>query len=266
MIGSLYNTILFEPILNLLIYIYDLIPYKDVGISIIIVTIIIRLLLLPLSRRSFKSQRALQELQPRINEIKEKFKDDKEAQSRELLKFYQENKINPLGSCLPLLLQLPIIFALYRVFGQSIKSDVTEFLYPFVPNPGTINHMFFGFVNLSESNLWFALLAGGLQYIQSRQIAARQKKQGGTKTNVAKNQGKPNMPDMSQMMGKQMLYFMPIMTTFIAMSLPSGLALYWVVTTLFAIIQQAYIMKGASKNDDSTGSPKDKKEVVVEAK
>jgi YidC/Oxa1 family membrane protein insertase len=221
-----YNTFIYQPIFNFLIWLHNVIPGHDIGIAIIVLTLVTRFLLVPLTLKQIKSQKALQDLQPKMDEIKRKYKDDKEKQSKELMKFYQENKVNPLASCLPLLIQLPILFALYRAFMAGLSTSGFEVLYPFVARPETINPMFLGLVDLSQKNLTLAILAGATQFIQSKMLMPKKK----TK-------------DMAGMMSKQMTYFMPVMTVFIAMSLPAGLALYWLVTTLFAIGQQYFIMK-----------------------
>ncbi len=221
---QLYNIILFQPLLNLLVWLYNLIG--DIGVAIIIVTILIRFLLLPLSLKSMKSQQSLQGLQPKMEEIKSKYKDDKQKQSAELMKFYKDNKINPMSSCLPLLVQLPIIFALYGVFQKGLMNSNMDMLYSFVSHPASINPMFLGLVSMLAPNLILAIIAGFLQFVQSWMVFSKQKK---------------TKDKMAGMLGKQMTYFMPFMTVFIAMSLPAGLAVYWITTTLFAIVQQ-YIM------------------------
>jgi len=221
---QLYNVILFQPLLNLLVWLYNLIG--DIGVAIIIVTILIRFILLPLSLKSMKSQQSLQGLQPKMEEIKRKYKDDKQKQSEELMKFYKENKINPMSSCLPLLVQLPIIFALYGVFQKGLQNSSMDMLYSFVSKPESINPMLFGLVSMTTPNLILAIVAGALQFVQSWMVFSKQKK---------------SQDKMAGMLGKQMTYFMPVMTVFIAMSLPAGLAIYWITTTVFAIVQQ-YIM------------------------
>lgn len=242
---EIYNLILFNPLLNLMIYLYDLVG--DFGVAIIIVTVIVRLLLVPLSVKSIKSQKAMQHLQPKMNEIKNKHKDNKEEQTKALMDFYKENKINPLSSCLPMLIQLPIIFALYRVFREGLSEESFNHLYSFVALPEVINPNFLGIINMSEANVVLAVLAGALQFVQAKMLMPKVKKN---------QQGKGMMGDISGMMSKQMTYFMPVMTVFIAISLPSGLALYWVATTLFTIGQQYLIMRSS---DDSKNGKNDKK-------
>lgn len=221
-----FNTILVHPLLNLLVYFYNYIP--DIGVVIIIITIIVRLILLPSFHKSLKHQRAMTALQPKMNEIREKYKDDKERQAKALMELYKVHKVNPLSSCLPLLLQLPIFIALYQVFIQSLGGESLQGIYEFVNVPEHINTMFLGFVELSEKNVIMAVIAGLLQYFQGR-------------LQMPKVQ---STDQASKIMSTQMLYLFPLMTIILgATVLPAGLTLYWMVTTLFGIAQQYYILR-----------------------
>lgn len=226
--------LLVKPILNLLIWLYNVLPGNDIGLAIIAVTILVRILLFPSFQKSLRAQKELQQIQPKLEEIKEKYKDDKEAQTKAVLKFYQENKINPLSSCLPLLIQLPLLIALYNVFRMGLDGDISAKLYPFISDPGHIDSMFLGFVNLAKSNVIFALAAGASQFVQSKLMAP------------AKAKGNTPQDKTAAMMSMQFTYVMPIVTAVVAMSLPAGLSLYWIITTLFAIGQQWYIMRKRS--------------------
>lgn len=230
---QLYHALLFQPLLNLLIWLYDLIG--DIGIAIILVTVLIRLILLIPSQKALKAQKTIQELQPKLDEIRKKYKDDRKKQSEEMMKFYQEKKINPLGSCLPMLIQIPILFALYSVFRIGLTEQSMNYLYPFVVKPEHINTMFLGFIDMIKPNAVLAVLAGIFQFIQSKIMMKKQK---------STTQGSmPRLGDIGGMISKQMTYLMPAMTVFIALSLPSGLALYWATTTIIAILQQYIIMR-----------------------
>lgn len=235
MLSNLYNDILINPMLNLLVIVYNALPWADMGLAIIIVTILIRLLLFPLAQRSTRAQMALQKLQPEIDKIRSKYK-DKQEQTQKIMEFYQKNKVNPLGSCLPLLLQLPIIFALYQVFNTGLSVENLTTLYDFVPKPETLNTTFLGIIDLTQRNIALAVIAGAFQFVQSKMLQAKNKN---------KPMPKPadNMPDIGNMMTKQMTYFMPIMTVFIGSTLPAALTLYWVVVTLFAIGQQYLLQR-----------------------
>ena len=153
--GNIFHLILTQPLLNTLIWIYNILPFKDMGVAIIALTLLIRLVLLPSFHRQLKSQKELQQLQPKLNEIKEKYKNDQQQQSKAIMELYREHKVNPFSSCLPLLIQLPILIALYSVFLSGLKGDIGSELYPFIANPGDINTVFLGFVELSNPNLYF---------------------------------------------------------------------------------------------------------------
>jgi len=161
---QLYNTILYQPLLNLLIFLYDIIPGQDLGVAIIVLTVIIRLVLYPFSRQSIKAQKALQELQPKIEEVKKQYKDNKEAQAKALMALYKNNKVNPLSSCLPLLIQLPFLIAVYQVFSTGLKSESLSLLYPFIQNPGQLNSFFFGFMDLTKPNVILTVLTAAAQF------------------------------------------------------------------------------------------------------
>src|SRR3989338_10838976 len=164
--ANFFNTILVYPLLNLLVFTYQYIP--DVGAAIIIITVLVRLALLPSFHKSLKHQKILTNLQPKLDEIKHKYKDDKEQLAKATMELYKVHKVNPLSSCLPLLIQLPILIALYQVFIQSLDGRTLEGLYGFVTTPASIDPMFLNFLNLSSKNVIMAVLAGGLQYFQSR--------------------------------------------------------------------------------------------------
>ncbi len=229
---NVFNTILYQPLFNALVLLYQYLPGQDFGIAVIVLTILIRLLLYPLMAQSIKSQRALTELQPKMQEIQENFKNDKEKQAKEMMGLYQKEKINPLGGCLPLLLQLPILFALFRVFlafQGGLGPDQLTALYSFVPLPDIPEEpMFLGLMNLSHPNLILAVLAGVCQFFQAKTASLR----------VKKVKASGQMAKFPEMMQKQMLYFFPIFMVFILLRLPAAIGLYWIITALFSIGQQ----------------------------
>lgn len=222
----LYHEIIYRPILNLLVFLYNHIPGHDVGIVIILVTIIIRLILAPLFHKSLKGQKAMNALQPKLTELREIHKGNKEAETKAMMELYKEHKINPLASCLPVLVQLPILIALYQVFIKALHGNL-DGLYSFVTNPGLLNPKFLGLLDLSKPNIALAVIAGLAQFWQSKMMMP------------AKGSGDATMRAMSV----QTTYILPIISVIIALKLPAGLPLYWVVTTLFAIGQQYYINK-----------------------
>ena len=234
--GQFFNIVLTQPLLNLLMFFQNIIPGNDIGWAIIAITVLVRLVLYPSFKKQIRFQHEMQKLQPKLNEIKTKYKDNQEAQAKATMEFYKENKINPLSSCLPMIAQLIILIPLYRVFLSSLNgADIAGRLYSFIPDPGQISTMFLGIVDLSQRSIPLALLAGAFQFVQSKMLAPKTAA-GGDK--------------MSAMMSKQFIYMFPVLTVFISLSLPSGLALYWVITTVFSIGQQYYIMRGTSKVEE----------------
>ncbi|MDO8743294.1 MAG: YidC/Oxa1 family membrane protein insertase [Candidatus Azambacteria bacterium] len=224
MISSLFNEIFYQPLFNGLIFLYNIVPGRDMGVSIIILTALIRLVLWPLTNKSIRNQKVLTKIQPQIEETKKRLKNNKEEQAKALMKIYADNKINPLAGFLPLLIQIPIIIALWQVFLNSVNLDLNS-LYSFIPAPDKIQPIFLGLVDLSQRSVVLAILAGGLQYFQTRMIMPATTKSDGTS-------------DFGQIMAKQMLYMGPVLSVIIFWSLPAALPLYWVVVTLLTILQQ----------------------------
>ncbi|MBI2473181.1 membrane protein insertase YidC [Candidatus Uhrbacteria bacterium] len=240
--GTLFHNVLYVPIFNLLVFLYEILPGADVGFAIIALTIVIKLLLWPLMNQSLRSQKALQTLQPKIDELKTRFGDDREGLSKAMMELYQTEKVNPLASCLPLLIQLPVLIALYQVLLGGFGAETLTQLYSFVSHPGEINHVFLGIVDLSVASVYMAVLAGIFQFVQTRMMMMRRppKEVRGSKGAIDET--------MLASMNKSMLYFMPVMTVVIGASLPAGLTLYWVTVNIVSIIQQHIIF---SKNNPS---------------
>lgn len=235
--GSFFNTILFQPIFNLLVLIYNLLPSGDFGLAIVILTILTRLLFSPLSLKTLRSQRALSQVQPKVKALQEKYKNDKPGLAQATMALYKEHKVNPFSGCLPILIQLPVLIALYQAFNLGLKPESLNALYPFVSNPGVIKNVSFGFLDLTQKSPILAVLAGGFQWIQSKLATKNQARAAGGPAG-----DKTEKPDPTAlMMNRQMLYFFPVMIIIIAWNLPTGLTLYWVVTTLFSIGEQWYL-------------------------
>lgn len=232
--------LLYKPLFNVLMLLYVYIPGHDLGLAIIGLTLIIRIILFPSYLKTLQAQQSLKKLQPHIDRVKEEYKHDKTQQSQELVKLYQEHKVNPLGGCLPLIIQLPVLYALYRVFAAGLSDESLTHLYAWFPKvPTTINTTFLEFthipsltINLAVSNLYLAILAGIVQLVQSL-LMKRLQPTSGTGSDGG----------MAKIINTQMVYFFPIFTVFIAWSLPAALSLYWVATTFFMVVQQIIILK-----------------------
>lgn len=217
-------SILTKPILDLLMFLSGIVPGHDLGIVIIILTVIVRLILYPLSRQSIRAQSKVALYKDKLEEIKKKYK-TKEEQSRETMNFYKENKINPFSGCLPMVVQLFILIALYQVFIGILKS----------PN-SSINYTFLGFLDLSQKNVVLAVLAGVSQIFAS--ILAMKRT-----ASVSQPGASDKSAAMQKALSRQMTYILPVFTVFIALNLPAGLGLYWVVSTLLGLGQDYYLYK-----------------------
>ncbi len=238
--SGLFTTFLYQPILNLLVFFYNIVPGNDIGVAIILLTIVVKMVLYPFSQQSIRGQKALQQLQPKIEEIKKNYKNDKEKQAKELMQLYKNEKVNPLSSCLPLLIQLPILLAVFQVFRTGLGNGSLDLLYSFIANPGHLNSISLGVIDLSKPSTILAVLAGAAQFWQAKMLSVKQPPK-----------GMPGSKDENMMaiMNKQMLYFMPIMTVVIGISLPGGLVFYWFLITLLTALPQFIVFKKDQKRD-----------------
>ncbi|MEA3293182.1 MAG: YidC/Oxa1 family membrane protein insertase [Patescibacteria group bacterium] len=236
---DIFNNFLYKPLFNALVLLYEYLPGHSFGLSLIVLTLLIRVALYPLVVKSIKSQKILNELQPKLREIQQKYKGNKEKQSRAMMEFYKKEKINPLGGCLPTLIQFPILITLYYVFRNSLNPEQMINLYSWVPFPGTVSSSFFGLVDLAKPSVLLAILAGVVQFIQMKMIFPKKSKQASQKGGA--------MDKFSNMMQKQMLYVFPFFAFIILLKIPSAIALYWIVTALFSAFQQYLIYKPKPK-------------------
>jgi YidC/Oxa1 family membrane protein insertase len=215
----IFNTLLYRPLLNALVGLYLLFGGHDFGLAVIILTAIIRLLLWPFWHSNLKQQKVMAGIQKEMKQIQEKHKDDKEKQLQAVQELYKRNKINPFSSLLFLLIQLPILWALYRALFNGLKG-AGDGLYSFVPDPGAINYNFLGLIDLQTPSLVLIFLAAVSQYWLARATTAANP---ATQKNAA--------------LGATTL-IMPFITGLFLWKLPAAIALYWTVTTIISIIQQ----------------------------
>ena len=214
----------------------NLLPFFDAGMIIIIFTIIIKFILLPLSIKASKAQIEMKKTEKDLQLIKEKYKDNKEEQSKKTMEYYKENGINPFAGFLILIIQLPILIGLYRIFLKSGLPTINKtMLYPFISAPVAVNMVFLNILNISEKSLFLAIIAGITTYFQISLANGTQSSSG--------TQG-----DMAKAMAMQMKYFFPILMTFIAYTISSAIALYLITSNVFAICQEIYIKKKYHKS------------------
>lgn len=242
MFRQLFTGLFYRPIYNGLIFLAYIAPNNDLGIAIILLTILIRTILLVPSQKSMKSQRRMQELQPRLNKIKEQHKGDQARIAAETMAVWKEAKISPFGSCLPILMQFPFLIALFYVIRNGLNPDNTFMMYTQYNNfaLSDINTGLFGILDLTIPNYYvLPVIIGGLQFIQMKLSFANSAK---------KQDGQPAKNEMA-MANNMMTYLMPVMIAIFTASLPAGVGIYWGTSTLYGIIQQVFVNKGGKKKD-----------------
>lgn len=239
--GSIWNTLFNRPIYNLLI-LFATWSGNDLGWAIVFLTLLIKVVLLIPTHKMLESQKEMQKIQPLLKEVQEKYKNDKNRQSQETLALMKEHRVNPFGSCLPLLFQLPVLIALYFAVQHSMSASAAIFLYEPLKyvNIEALNPLFLGFIHLGHSgNVILALIVGLLQFGQMKMSFSSAKPT--AKKKIVKENGTAE-PDLSQM-NTYMTYIFPVMIVFICFSSPTAIALYFVISTLFAIVQQYFVNK-----------------------
>jgi YidC/Oxa1 family membrane protein insertase len=233
----MFDTFLVKPLFNLLAGIYGVLPLHDLGLAIVVLTILVRLALWPLINKQLHSQRAIQELQPEMARIKKEAKGDKQLESKLVMELYKEKEISPLASMWPLLIQLPIFIALFVVLKDIVKpGEIAHLVYEPLRHLGILADIiagkvkldlnFLGFINLANPSPVLAVAAGIAQFFQTKQIQPKQQSNDSQAKTMA-----------------MMTYLFPALTFFIGLSLPAALALYWVVTSLLAILQQYLVLQ-----------------------
>lgn len=251
---ELWHLVLYQPLVNALIFLYQLL-FHNFGLAIIVLTVAIRLLLLPLTRSSMQAASKMRELAPEIERLKKKYGKDQQAFAKAQMELYKQHGANPAAGCLPQIIQLIVLIALYQAFIQVLRVDgdviqkLNEVLYPQLQlAPETVINTKFLYLDLGTPDVFhlsgipiplpgFFLLAAALaQLVYSKMmmpaIAVAKKE-------AAKTPGMAD--DMATSMQSQMTYMFPLMTLLIGYSFPSGLVLYWLTFSLLMAVQQYFI-------------------------
>ncbi len=239
---KIFRTFVTKPLFNSLIFIASWMPSHHLGLAIIVLTVLIKLLLLLPNQHALEGQRKLQLLQPKMDELKRKYQNDPQKLQEETMRLWKEMKINPFQSCLPTLLQLPILIGLFYVIrdGATIATS-QHLLYSFYTNlPATFFTTTFLGLNLLKPN-WtiFPLLLVILQFIQMKMMLAKNKKQ--DVITIEPTKKKTRMPELNQQ--TILTYVMPLLIGYFALTFPAAVSLYWAVSTLFGIAQQWYVLQ-----------------------
>ncbi len=237
--GNFFNEILYRPIFNALIFIYQFAAFRDMGIAIILLTVIIRLLLWPLFHETARYQKLAPKLQSEIKQIQQRHKDNREEQTKALMQLYKDHEVNPFTPFLALIIQIPLLLALYGSLVNifSYKTSI-NLLYSFAPHPITLNTMSLGIIDLSQANYVIIVVAAALQYYMAR-LALPEHEKGVT-------------PSQAENMARSMSWIGPIVTLIILLGRPAALGVYWSTFAAFSIFQQLivnYRLKHDGRND-----------------
>ncbi len=231
----IYHLIFYNPLYNALVFLTDKLPGNQIAVAVILLTILVRLVLLPFQHKSIHTQRKMREVDAKSKEIRAKFEHDKEQQTREILKLYKQHGVNPFSTFGLVLIQLPILIALYQVFRAPFSS---KYLYSFVQLPAHVNFIWLG-INLAAKNIPIALLVGISQFFQIRlSMPPAPAQEPGGKNSFS--------DELSRSMQTNMKYFMPVIITIIAATLPSVLAVYWVTSNIIMIAHELIVRRSAS--------------------
>jgi YidC/Oxa1 family membrane protein insertase len=231
----LFNLLLVQQIFNALVALYSYVTFEDLGLAIILLTVIIRFILYPLFYKALRSQSIMQKIQPEIAKIQKEYKTDREQQALKMMALWKEHKVNPFASFGLIFVQLPIFFAMYRVFSHGFSTESFTGLYSFLSAPEHINSISLGLINVTEPNMIIVVLAVVAQYFQSK-LALPKVKEG-------------EAPNKTQVMARRMVFLAPALTLLILPKLSAALGLYWFTTALFSIVQQHLVNKRMYANN-----------------
>src|SRR3989344_213332 len=229
---ALYTAVLYKPLLNVLIVLYSYVTFRDLGVAVVLLTIIVRFALWPLFHKTTRSQIVMQKIQPEIKRIQKEQKQNRVRQSELLMELYRKHNINPLSGFGLLLIQIPVIIALYQVFLNGFK-DISASLYSFVPAVSSMNHFFLGFVDLTQPSIVLTVAGAVAQFIQGKTAGTQPKSEAPRDPNEA--------PDTAALISKQMMFIAPVITLVVLWNLPAVVGIYWFTTTVFSIFQQAIV-------------------------
>lgn len=230
---SLYQDFFFQPLFNALVFLTGLMPFYDLGLAVILLTVLVRIIIFPFTHRSIVTQIKMRAIEPEIKKIREKYKNSQQELAQKTMELYKAHGVSPFSGCLMLIVQFPVLIALYQVFLNSIHTS-SHLLYSFVLLPETIHINFLGLINLSETNIVLAFLAGFSQFIQMRLAVP---------PGSGKEEKHAGIEDMSKKFMKQAQYIFPIVIILISLRFPAALALYWTTSNIFAILHEGVVRK-----------------------
>jgi YidC/Oxa1 family membrane protein insertase len=240
---KLFRTFITKPFLNFLIFVASILPGHSLGLSIIILTIVVKLLLFIPTQHALEGQKKMQMLQPKLDELKKKYPKDPQKVQEETLRLWKEFKVNPLQSCLPTLVQFPVLIGLFYVVRDAGTLELSkDFIYPAYQHLSwTFNTHFFGLDLLKPNVYVMPALLVVLQFVQMKLAFAISDRKKGKQEVIDVKKGKDDTASATQTNQKVMLYLLPLMIGFFAIKFPAAVSVYWGVSTLFGIGQQIIV-------------------------
>lgn len=238
MISTVFNAVFYQPLYNVLIFLSSIAPGADLGIAIILLTLLVRFASFPISHKAIRTQKKLKELEPQIEKIKVQHKDSAENQGRAMMELYKAHGVNPFSGIALLFLQMPIFFALYWIAQDSLAS-VSTIAYSFVTPPAEISHLFLGIVDIAAQSPVLAILAG-LSFFLQAQLSVPP---AGPKPEGEVSFG----AEFARGMSFQARYFLPIVITVIGFQFSAAVLLYFITSNMFSIGHELWIRQKAMK-------------------
>lgn len=258
--GNFFHVAFFEPIFNGLFWFVRIIPGHDLGLAIIAITLLIRIILIWPSILQIRSSKSMQELGPKLKALQKEFANDRQELAKRTMALYREHKVNPVTGCLPLLIQLPFLFAMYQVFIGGLQIDATTHLLSAakqadlygplraVADTTPIGTTFLGFLDITAAkNILLAVLVGATQYVQAKMLTPTTAKT--PKTEGAKDE------QMATAVSRQMTIIMPVFIAYISYVVPAGLGLYFLTSNIFSIVQQWLLLRKSQPPTETPSLP-----------
>lgn len=232
----MFHTIFYQPLFNALVALTAIIPGHDLGLAVILLTLVVKVALIPISHKTIKTQKKMKELEPAMTKIKQDNKDQQE-QAMKIMDLYKEHGVNPFSGVFLMFIQLPIILALFFVFKEGVDL-LSPDIYSFITKPELINQNLFGFIDLTQKSLFLAFLVGITQFIQVQlSIPPAPAREKGQEVSFGDS--------LAQNMAFQARYILPIIIMFISYTLNTAVSLYWIVNNVFTIVHELYVKRKA---------------------
>lgn len=245
MFSAIFHAILYDPLYNGLVFFINVVPYADVGLAVIAITLVVRIVLFPLFSKNIKIQAKLKKIEPELKKLKEQYKEDRQTQAHKTMEIYRRENINPFVSILTFFVQVPIFLALYFIFLRGGLPEIDpSLMYSFVTEPSTVNMHFLGLIDLAGRSFILAGLAGASQFVYMKVSPAG---------NVKPRSENPSMKeDLTRSMQLQMKFGLPVIVAMISYFISAAVALYWTTNNLFGIFQELFIRRRMERDEANT--------------